>query len=164
MRTLWEFIFSENKHSDNITLSPRKGASMRYWNFQWKFQSDENSSYGQQDITFVDFPGEYDIHGHIVLCYATDDLLHYIVTVDSKRYAIIQNSEVIGKENFDQIDIWVVADVSIQAEIERQELEGIVQLMDDLQAAAVVAAQQKAEEAQQRAQEKAALLQSRMWG
>jgi hypothetical protein len=112
--------------------------------------------YGQQDITFVDFPGEYDIHGHAVICYATDELLHYIISVDDKRYAIIQDSFVIQKEDFEHIDIWVVTDESIKREIERQELEGSIQLMSELTAAAEVLAEEKRVEREEREAQKEA--------
>lgn len=117
MRSIWEFCFSESNNTNNITLSPHKGPAMRY---------------GAHDITFVDYPGEYDIHGHNVICYATDALLHYIIVVDDLRYAIIQDILVLQKNSFDQIDVWVVSDESIQKEVERQELEWKITLMDDL--------------------------------
>jgi hypothetical protein len=112
--------------------------------------------YGQQDISVVDFPGEYDIRGHVVTCYATDDQLHYIITADDTRYAIIQNAGVISKETFDQIDVRVVTDEALKIEIERQELEGKVKLISDLIVEAAEIAEQKRIDREAREQEKQA--------
>jgi hypothetical protein len=112
--------------------------------------------YGQQDITYVDFPGEYDIHGHAVIAYATEELLHYIISVDDKRYAIIQDAVVIQKEDFEHIDIWVVSDEDVKREIERQELEGEIKLMSDLIVEAAAIAEQKRIEREEREADKLA--------
>jgi hypothetical protein len=118
--------------------------------------------YGQQDISVVDFPGEYDIRGHAVTCYATDNLLHYIINVDDTRYAIIQDAGVISKETFDQIDVRVVVDEDLKIEIERQELEGKVQLISDLIVEAAAMAEQKRIDREAREAEKLAEREARI--
>ena len=114
MRTQGDFYFGEETATSPIILRPTRGESMRY---------------GQQNIHIIDFPGEYDIDGHIVQCFATGDNLHYIFTIEDQRFALLQDTAILTKESFEKIDTWIVRYPSIKDELERKEMEGKVEVI-----------------------------------
>jgi hypothetical protein len=79
--------------------------------------------YGKNESNEIDFPGEYDISGTAIKCIEADDALHYVVTTETEKVVIIQNSAALEVASFDAIDTWICLDGSIKKEIERLELE-----------------------------------------
>ncbi|USN55684.1 MAG: hypothetical protein H6765_03710 [Candidatus Peribacteria bacterium] len=85
--------------------------------------------YGDHAGTTVEFPGEYDVQGISITCFEAANLLHYVVRIDDKDIAILQDKAVFDVENFDGIDQWVVVNEAIKNEIENLELEGEITVL-----------------------------------
>jgi len=79
--------------------------------------------YGKNTLNEIDFPWEYDIAGTSVKCIEADETLNYVITTDTEKVVLIQNSAALEVANYDWIDTWICLDGSIKKEIESLELE-----------------------------------------
>ena len=82
--------------------------------------------YGDHAGTTVEFPGEYDVQWIGITCISAADTLHYVVRIDGKQLAIIQDKAVFDVANFDAVDEWIVTKEDIKNEIENLEFDGVI--------------------------------------
>ena len=97
------------------TFGPTKWSAMRY---------DETL------LSFVDFPGEYDIQWHSIVCYDAWGYLHYQIVTDDNIIVIIQDSALLEKETLGDIDTWFCTTTKTKEAIERDELEWTIIVME----------------------------------
>ncbi len=109
-------IGTKAKAKDKITLAAEKGPAMNY---------------GIHDLKTINFPGEYDINNTSVVCVEADDVLSYIIRIDGKQVALLQNSAVLEVANFDGVQERVCADKKIKEELESLELEGDIMVLGE---------------------------------
>ena len=78
------------------------------------------------DITKkIDYPGEYDIDSIYFKVFDIDWKLNYIITnLNGKNVAFVQSSQILEKEEFDNIDFWLFSDSLIEEFINKLEYEG----------------------------------------
>lgn len=85
----------------------------------------------QDNLIFIDFPGEYDIQDKNVVCYETGDLLHYQLVVDDQAVIIVQSPALLEKETLGDVATWICRDTKCKDAIERDELEGEIAVLTD---------------------------------
>lgn len=86
-------------------------------------------NYGIHDLKKVDFPGEYDINWVAIECFEADGVLSYLLRIDDKLVALLQNSAILEVANFDSVDEWICANEDIKEELESLELEGDIMVL-----------------------------------
>lgn len=111
MRSNETYYFGDESPATKIILRPRMWASMRY---------------EQQNRHIIDFPGNYDIDGYHIECVATGDDLHYVMSIDDERVALVQNVQAVEHDAIENIDNRLITDPYIQDYLERQEIEGTI--------------------------------------
>jgi hypothetical protein len=82
--------------------------------------------YEQQNRHIIDFPGNYDIDGYHIECVATGDDLHYVMSIDDERVALVQNVQAVEHDAIENIDNRLITDPYIKDYLERQEIEGTI--------------------------------------
>lgn len=110
------FLLTTTPQSGYINLACTKGAAMRY---------DDTARY-----SLVDFPGEYDIHGHAIVCFDAWWYLHYHISTDSGVVVIIQDNALLEKETLGEVTTWLCTHQKVKDAIERDELEGSIVVME----------------------------------
>lgn len=86
--------------------------------------------YDETLLSFVDFPGEYDIQWHSIVCYDAWWYLHYQIVTNDGIIVIIQDSALLEKETLGDIDTWFCTSTKTKEAIERDELEWTVIVME----------------------------------
>ena len=84
----------------------------------------EDMTYWKNDSIKIEFPWEYDTNWLFIKVYEWDDkLLNYIITNDSKKFAIIQNPKIIETTEIENISNWLYTDESTKNMLDKLELE-----------------------------------------
>lgn len=91
----------------------------------------EEMRYGKTQTNIVEFPWEYDIEWVSVICFEADKKLSYVITWDENRIALLQNAAALEVASFERIDTWLCMDQSVKEEVERLEMDGEIQLLDE---------------------------------
>jgi hypothetical protein len=92
-----------------ICLAYNQWPTMRYW---------------KENVTQIDFPGEYDLQGYGIECRRAAWCLHYVINVYGKRIALVQDPAVVAEEDNDRVDVWYCTSQECMKAIEEMELEG----------------------------------------
>lgn len=103
------FLFTDTPQDDAINLAVVKWPGMRY-----------DSSIAK----LVDFPGEYDIDGHTIICFDAWGYLHYQLVTEKWVIVVIQDVALLEKETLADVDVWLCTNQKAKDAIERDELEG----------------------------------------
>ena len=110
------FVYGTEADAKRISLMLTKGEAVQY---------------GETATRVVDFPGEYDIDSVAIKVSSIGDKLYFVVTFNDKRYALLQDKDVLEAENMENIDIWICTDQSIKEAIENLELDGEIVILGD---------------------------------
>lgn len=106
----WKFCFTEN------------GGKDWYINFASNIGKDMN--FGRRDRFMIEYPWEYDKDWYFIKTYAWDNWkLNYIVKLNWKKVAIIQNPDIIEKEELEGVWYWVFTDPFTAKLLDKLELE-----------------------------------------
>jgi hypothetical protein len=109
------FLFTDIPQDNAINLAVTKWPAMRY----------DNSV-----VKLVDFPGEYDIDGHTIVCFDAWGYLHYQIITEKWVIVLMQDTALLEKETLADVDIWLCTNQKAKDAIERDELEGEVIVME----------------------------------
>lgn len=91
----------------------------------------EDMIFGKEKEFKIEYPGEYDkdwIFFKVVE--DSEGKLNYFLRTDENKTVIIQSSEVLEKEEFDNIDFWIYTEESIAKKIEEMEFDWEKILLD----------------------------------
>lgn len=95
-------------NSSYIVLAPRIGEDMQY---------------GNHDLSYIEYPGEYDIKGIFIYAFAgKGDELNYLVKDGNHTYAFVQTEDALSNEEC-TADIWLFTNPHIAKTIDKMELE-----------------------------------------
>lgn len=86
--------------------------------------------YGDVQAHLIDYPGEYDVQWYGIECRSAAHRLHYVVAVQGKRIALVQDPAVVMEEDSERIDIWYCTSPDCLTAIENMELEGETVLLE----------------------------------
>jgi hypothetical protein len=109
------YLLTDTPQPDVINLSPTKWAAMRY---------------DQTLLSFIDFPGEYDIQDHGIVCYDAWGYLHYQLITDDGIIVLIQDPALLEKETIGEVETWLCTSEKTKDAIERDELEWTIIVME----------------------------------
>jgi hypothetical protein len=109
------FLFTDTPQDGNINLAVTKWPAMRY-----------DSSI----VKLVDFPGEYDIDGHTIVCFDAGGYLHYQLITEKWVIVLIQDVALLEKETLVDVEYWLCTNEKAKDAIERDELEGDIIVME----------------------------------
>ena len=109
------FLFTDVPQDNAINLAITKWPAMRY-----------DSSV----VKLVDFPGEYDIDGHTIICFDAGGYLHYQLITDKWVIVLMQDVALLEKETLADVDVRLCTDQKAKDAIERDELEGTIVVME----------------------------------
>ena len=74
--------------------------------------------------SMVEFPGEYDIRGIVIKALSgKDNKLNYLVTLNNKKYGIIQNPKILDQDEVWSMDYRLYLDENVENKIDQLELE-----------------------------------------
>ncbi len=81
--------------------------------------------YTKRPYSMIDYPGEYDINGVLVMCILGKwNKLSYLLTLDGEKVGLIQTDDVLNDDNVRNLDYWLYAEEKIALMIDQMELEG----------------------------------------
>ncbi len=82
----------------------------------------DNMNYWIKDYILINFPWEYDQEWYFIESYVwTNNKMNYVIK-NSSKIAIIQNPEIIEKQEIDWIDNWLYTDIYTEKILEKMEL------------------------------------------
>ena len=87
-------------------------------------QTWDDMHYGDHDLNFIDYPGEYDIQGiSFNVSAGKGGELNYLIDDGSKTYAFAQTEDALNDEDFNA-DYWLFTNQHIAKMLDKMELEG----------------------------------------
>lgn len=109
------FLFTDTPQENVINLAVVKWPAMRY---------------DSTVVRLVDFPWEYDIDGHTIICFEAGGYLHYQVVTEKGVFVLMQDVALLEKETLADVDFRLCTDQKAKDAIERDELEGEIIVME----------------------------------
>lgn len=86
-------------------------------------QTGEDMHYGDHDLNFIDYPGEYDLNGMFFTVSAgKGGELNYLINDKNKTYAFAQTEDALNNEDFNA-DYWLFTNAHIAKMLDKMELE-----------------------------------------
>lgn len=87
-------------------------------------QIGPDMQYGNHDLTFIEYPGEYDINGIFLKVFAGKaGELNYLIQDGNKEYAFVQTEDALSNDEF-TADTWLFTNPHIAKTLDKMELEG----------------------------------------
>lgn len=87
-------------------------------------QTGEDMHYGNHDVTYIDYPGEYDFNGILFTVDAGKaGELNYLIKDGNKTYAFVQTEDALNDEDFNA-QYWLFTNQHIAKMLDKMELEG----------------------------------------
>lgn len=87
-------------------------------------QTGEDMHYGDHDLNFIDYPGEYDLQGiSFDVSAGKGGELNYLIEDGNKSYAFVQTEDALNNEDFNP-QYWLFTNSHIEKSIDKMELEG----------------------------------------
>ncbi len=91
----------------------------------------EEMKYEKSDNVVVDFPGEYDIRGFGIEVVEEKELLHFIITKDDLKFAVVSHKKALTNEKMDEsILTRVLSEEALREQLEKHELEWDVVILE----------------------------------
>ncbi len=121
--------FSLTKHDEGYLLNKKiyiapvgTSSDKKYINI--KMQTGQDMHYGNHDMSYIDYPGEYDLQGiFFTVTAGKGGELNYLIDDGHKAYAFVQTEDALNDEDFNA-DYWIYTNQHIAKTLERMELEG----------------------------------------
>lgn len=73
---------------------------------------------------YIAYPGEYDIRNMFFEAIEVKGLLHYIVTMEDTKFAIIGHAVAFEHQDMSDVDVRFLTDAGLETAMDRMELEG----------------------------------------
>lgn len=87
-------------------------------------QTGEDMHYGNHDVNYIDYPGEYDFTGILFTVQAGKWWeLNYLIKDGTKTYAFVQTEDALNDEDFNA-HYWLFTNPHIAKMLDKMELEG----------------------------------------
>ncbi len=84
----------------------------------------DEMNYKKSEEIIIDFPWEYDVRGLGIEVIEEKDLLHFIISKEDLRFAIISHKKALSNENVNEtITSWILTDEALKEHLEKNELE-----------------------------------------
>jgi hypothetical protein len=87
-------------------------------------QTGEDMHYGDHDLNYIDYPGEYDLNGMFFnVSSGKGGELNYLINDGNKTYAFAQTEDALNNEDFNA-HYWLFTNPHIAKMLDKMELEG----------------------------------------
>ena len=107
---------------DKVFITTDGSIEKKYINLA--LQTGEDMHYGNHDITYIDYPGEYDFKGIMFSVWTGKwGELNYLVKDGNKSYAFVQTEDALNDEDFNA-QYWLFSNQHISNMLDKMELEG----------------------------------------
>lgn len=107
---------------DNVILLGANVPNSDYINLAW--EQWEDMLYDKVPYTFIDYPGEYDMHSIFIYAFADKTKkLSYLVQNKNQTIAIVQDGKALNEDEMDTANVFLYTDDRIADRIDKLELE-----------------------------------------
>ena len=108
--------------NDKIYITTDGKTEKKYVNLA--LQTGEDMHYGDHDLNYIDYQGEYDLQGMLFNVSAgKGGELNYLIKDGNKNYAFVQTEDALNDEDFNS-DHWLFTNQHIAKMLDKMELEG----------------------------------------
>lgn len=89
--------------------------------------------YEKDRESIIDYPWEYELSWYHIFAFSNpwNDLLSYIISFKNNNIAFVQCKEILDDDRIADMDTWYVTSDSLRDQIEKRELEGEIQLLEE---------------------------------
>lgn len=106
---------------DKIYITTDWATEKKYVNVT--LQTWEDMHYGDHDLNFIDYPGEYDLNGMFFTVSAWKGWeLNYLIQDGNKTYAFVQTEDALNNEDFNA-QYWLFTNPHIAKMLDKMELD-----------------------------------------
>ena len=109
--------------NDRVFITTDGSHDAKYVNLA--LQTWPDMQYGNHDISFIEYPGEYDINGMYIRVYSGKwwELNYHIQEDAGKSYAFVQTEDSLANDEF-IADEWIYVNPHIAKALDKMEMEG----------------------------------------